>query len=802
MSDLGKKQTHISRVAPFGGKPIVRPTLPVTEAVPEPTKVKMLRPIEQGTQHQINGYVKVFRHYGCNLEEFVATNGTKQLRGTCPFPDCNKDEHFFAKPGTGQWDCKKCQRAGNIYDYIRILHGCCLGMTIDDDYDLLKYDRPGISVHTMKHWQLAWNAHLGEWMIPTMNTEGKIINMHVWREIFDEVKGEYFKQLLATPSLSLALYGMHQFPKNQRNLPVWILEGHWDTLAFHTMLSNMNLLDNHRFVGMPGAGVFPRDQLQLLAGCDSRFVLDNDEAGKNGTERIFTAMGSQGVIPSKLSAIEWPTGLYDGFDVRDVAVAFSTKKREGIFSEYKNPISFLQKNLAAKKLDSLQNENEGYDPEISPEYCPSFETLIESCKRKLHFTQGLEDTLAVMLAINLAVNLGGNPLWGYIVGPPSSGKTTLADIMAASHPYCLSKSKINGLFSAWKGSKADQGKDFGMLPKLQGKTLIVKDFTTILALPPATQEQLFSQLRDAYDGDSSASGLNGVSHNYRNIRFGIVACTTDEIRAWNRSALGERFLHCEIDSHWDINGTMNRYVSGTDDHMLAAIRNTIAAIAKPHGGGAGKIDLHEPKSLCWGLLEYLHTQIENDRSYIERITDNVLGDTETMLYVSDLARWCGLARTNVNRGRDHDLAYRPRAELGLRLANQLVKLSVALCILFQIHQPNDKVLDIIRKVALDTSISFPLEIMLHLCHHPHNSGMTKEQLCLRANLQPTQMGKWLNDMMEIGIISCGRGPGLVPKKGMVVFSKGRPENQYYMQPDVQRIAENLGFSAPRGNPKP
>lgn len=794
----GKQQTHMSRLAPFGAKPITRPSNPEPAPVPEPPKVQMLRPVEQGTPQQINGYVKVFRHYGCYLDEFVATNGTKQLRGTCPFPDCNKEEHFFARPGTGQWDCKKCQRAGNIYDFIRTLHECYIAMTTDEDYASLANERQGIKPAVMKHWQLAYNLHLGEWMIPTMNKEGKITNIHVWREFYDDVKGEQTRMLLATPSLSLGLYGMQQFQSTQRNLPTWILEGHWDAMAFHTMLMHMNLLDNHRFLAMPGAGTFPKDQLQLLSGSDVRFVLDNDDAGKNGTERIFQAMGSYGIIPSKLSAIEWPSGLYEGFDVRDVAIAFSHKKKDPPFVEYKNPLLFMSKNLQAKRLDTLQSENEGYDPEISPEYCPTFETLVDSCRRKLHFTDGLENTLAVMLAVNVAVNLGGNPLWTYVVGPPSSGKTTLADIMASSHPYCISKSKINGLFSGWKGGKKDEGKDYGMLPMIQGKTLIVKDFTTILALPPGTQEQLFSQLRDAYDGDASTSALNGVSHSYKNIRFGIVACTTDEIRAWSRTALGERFLHCEIDSHWDDNGSMNRHVSGTDEHMLSAMRNTLAAIAKPHGGGAGKIDLKEPKSLCWGLLEYLHTQIENDRTYIERITDHVMQDEATMLYISDLSKWCGLARTNVNRGRDHDLAYRPRAELGLRLASQLVKLTIALCMVFQINEPNTKVIDIIRKVALDTSVSFTLEIMLLLAHRPHASGMTKEQLCMAANLSPTQMGRWLNDMMEIGIITSGRSSGLqVVKKGQAQFMRGRPENLFTLAPNVQLIAENLGFSAPR-----
>lgn len=794
-SVVGKKQVHIARKAPFGGATIVRPS---PEKAPEPLvatppAVKIMRPLGEGSDAQVSGYVKIFRFYGCYLEEFIASNGGKQLRGNCPFPDCeNPKDHFFAKPGTGQWDCKRCMRKGNVYDFIRYLHELYFGMTTDSDYADLAKLRPGINKSVMKHWKLAYNSHTQEWMIPTFNAEGKITNIHVWREYFDEDKQENKMILLATPSLKLGVYGLQQFAKESRTLPTWILEGHWDTLAFHSILMNMNLLDSHRFLGVPGAGTFPKEQLTILSGADVRLCYDNDTAGKNGSERVMASLGSYSIIPSKLSTMGWPEAVPEKFDVRDLATAYAMKRKDPPFNEYKNPLAFLQKNQIQQKLDQLKTENEGYDPEVEPLFCPSFEALVESCRSKLHFTQGLENSLAILLAVNLSVSLGGNPLWIYLVGPPSSGKTTLADIMAASHPYCISKSKITGIFSGWKGSKDDPG----MLPKFQNRTLIIKDFTTILALPPGVQEGLFSQLRDVYDGDADVSYLNGQSFSYRNIKFSIVACTTDEIRAWNRTALGERFLHVEIDSHWDEDGTLNRFDSGTEEHMMSAMNNTVQAIINPNGS-TGKIDLKEPKCLCWGLLEHLHHQIESDKGYITRLGDNIMKDEPFMLYVNDLAKWCSLARTHVNRDRGQDLAYRPRPELGLRLASQLVKLSIALCIVFQIETPDQRVIDIIRKVALDTSIGFQLEIMLHIAHHPDAQGLSKDQLAGpdRANISGTQMSRWLSDLMEIKVIQQGQSSGMVPKAGKVQFLKGRKTNLFTLTPDTQTLAQHLGFSA-------
>lgn len=792
----GRKQTHISRIAPFGGQKIERPVAePKPELIaPEPPKATFLRPIEQGTDQQISMYVRGFRFFGCYLKDFVDTKGVKQQQGQCPFPTCRKEEHFFMKPGTGQWDCKKCNRAGNFIEFIRLLHSEFLSQTMDEDYARLAEQRPGISAAVMKHWELAYNSEFDEWMLPTLNADGKATNLHVWREYIDEVTQERRKMLLATPTCKLTLYGMQQFVKDNRKLPLWVLEGHWDVLAFHSILKKMNILDAHRFVGMPGAGTFPKEQLHILTAADVRFLLDNDDAGKNGTERIFTAMGNLDVIPSKLQSISWPTACPEKTDVRDVAAAFTVKDRKAPYHEHKNPLAFFQKVLEVKKLDQLKTENEGYDPDIEPMYCSSFEALVESCSRRLHFTEGLESSLAVLLAINLSVSLGGNHLWAYLVGPPSSGKTTLADIMAASHPYCVSKSKFTGLFSGWKGSRSDQGKDFGMVPKFNNRTLIVKDWTTILALPPGQQEGLFSQLRDAYDGESDVSYLNGVGFNFRNIRFSIIACVTDAIRGWNRSALGERFLHCEIDSTWSVNGTMQRVGSGGDDRILHAMSNTISAVCDPVTS-SGKIDLKEPKSLCWGLLESLHHRIENDRQYVKRIGVNVLGDTDFMLYIADLAKWCSLARCFVDRERGQDLSYRPRPEQGDRLASQLTKLAISLCILFQIERPNDKVIDLMRKIALDTSISFPLEIMLHLAHCPNRRGMTKDELTRLTRISTTSVTRWLNDLIEIGIITQGISNGPSLQSGKPQFVTGRPTNLYTFTPEVQELAEGLGFAA-------
>lgn len=441
---------------------------------------------------------------------------------------------------------------------------------------------------------------------------------------------------------------------------------------------------------------------------------------------------------------------------------------------------FIIKNLKPRKIEVDKASNDGYDPNVVASPCDTFEHLLDNYGETLHLTAGMIDTLSVMLAVNLSLKLGDVPIWAYIIGPPSSGKTTLADCVAAAHPYCYSVSKITGVFSGFRGP----GGDASLLPKFQDRTVIMKDFTSILKLPPGTQDTIFGELRELYDGSANVHYRNRINRTYNNIRFAMLACVTDTIRAYNHTELGERFLCVEIDSWWTPDGFMGRYESGSGDHIDRAMDNMLGAICDVDASTSGK--LIPQKNHTFGLLESLHKMVESDPQYVSTVADNVRGNAEFKRLIANLSQWVSLARANVERDRHQGLLYRPRAELGLRLAKQLIKLAISLCLVFRIYEPDERVDRIIRKVALDTAISFQLEIMLALAHCTDPNGLTNSMISQVLNISPTSVARHLADMRELNIIkahtvSSSRGAG------------GRPTSYFKLTDETDALAKALKF---------
>src|SRR5947207_2882958 len=94
----------------------------------------------------------------------------------------------------------------------------------------------------------------------------------------------------------------------------------------------------------------------------------------------------------------------------------------------------------------------------------------------------------------------GEPVWFYIVGPPSSGKTEpLRAFKDLPSVFFLSSMSPNSLVSGFTTKEEDTD----LLPKLNGKTLLIKDFTVTLQMTASSRDALLGVLRDAYDGEFS-----------------------------------------------------------------------------------------------------------------------------------------------------------------------------------------------------------------------------------------------------------------------------------------------------------
>lgn len=146
--------------------------------------------------------------------------------------------------------------------------------------------------------------------------------------------------------------------------------------------------------------------------------------------------------------------------------------------------------------------------------------------------------------------------WGDLCGPPACGKTEILRALedGQQRTVMLDTLTTNAFSSAMKDPD-DPTKDFSLLYQLSNgrmpkgpKVLVIKEFSTFLNMPRDKVNQVFADLRAAYDGTYTTAAGNIGLQTKTDLNFGMLtACTEklDEFRRTNQT-LGERTVVCRI----------------------------------------------------------------------------------------------------------------------------------------------------------------------------------------------------------------------------------------------------------------
>jgi hypothetical protein len=150
------------------------------------------------------------------------------------------------------------------------------------------------------------------------------------------------------------------------------------------------------------------------------------------------------------------------------------------------------------------------------------------------------DLVDIALAVIIANRMEADPLWMLLVAPPSSGKTEIIRSLSDVADVVPLSSLTPQTFASGFEKK---GVETSLLPKLAGKIIAMKDFTTILTMYREKRAEILAQLREIYDGQFSKEWGNGKSFSWSG-KVGLLAGVTGVIdREYALGAiLGERFL--------------------------------------------------------------------------------------------------------------------------------------------------------------------------------------------------------------------------------------------------------------------
>ncbi len=757
--------------------------------------------------------LKPYIFHGLDLNQ---KKGDKEAIGDCPF--CGKSNKFSVDVKTSKFKCWSCNESGNSTTFLRKLYEESQSGTQSDDLVELAKERGFISFETLLYWGVVKSSITDDWLVPGYGTKGEINNLYR----YGIVGGK--KRLLSTPSLHHQIHGMDQYHSDKET--VFICEGPWDGMAlweimFKTKVSEEgmeetanienNLLKDSNVIAIPGCNVFKEQWAGMFEGKIVNIMFDNDHprtnpkngkvivpAGYAGMKRLAGILSGSKTPPRQINFLRWgddlacaseegtegiDLSLPSGCDLRDyLSDSINRKKgstvpaslgvrrqRLGEIFDRIHPVPeelLLEPATASGKGVKIGNLEEEGGLECLP--CTDYKSLINSWKKAMKWTEGLECALSVMLASVTSTMSVGDQLWLKILGPPASGKSTLCEALSVNKRFILAKSTIRGFHSGWKGDPGEDGeeKDTSLASKARGKTLVIKDGDTLLQAP--NLGQILSEARDIYDRTSRTDYRNSVSRNYEGLSMTWILCGTAALRLIDSSELGARFLDCTImegiDSEFE-DDVLYRVAHRTDRNLAIETDADPSTQQDP--------DLTEAMQLTGGYITHLR---ENAQDLLGQV---VLTDKgiHTCIYLGKFVAFMR-ARPALDLKRIEDTATR---EFATRLVSQLVRLAKCMAVVMNRKVVDAEVLKRTRKVALDTARGITFQIAKRLYDHPE--GLDSRSIAV-LTIQPEETTrKMMRFLAQIEFVE----PFTKSEKGTGVKSKPR----WRLRPEIRELLSNV-----------
>ena len=329
----------------------------------------------------------------------------------------------------------------------------------------------------------------------------------------------------------------------------------------------------------------------------------------------------------------------------------------------------------------------------------------------------IEDIAPLLVAFAAYVSqpLHGDPVWLILVGPPSTIKSEIVRSFgedAKERVWPISTLTPNTFISG-------QAKQGSLLGKLDGKIVTIKDFTTILEKNKDTRSEIFSQLREIYDGYFS-KGTGNQDAPYQNVkaRITIIAGATsviDHVES-RENLLGSRFV--KIRTHaGDIRKTSEkaRRMLGRETEVRQEV----------------------------GMIT---------RAYLDSVkVAEVPTDERTNELLTELAEFVARMRTGIARDWYGRIEYLPEPEGIPRLYKQFLTLAWCLCAILERSQVDNDVLRLIARVGRDTIDSKRLKVLESLTKDEEKTSV----ISARVGLPVETANRALDDLRLLGFATKG-----------------------------------------------
>lgn len=646
--------------------------------------------------------VRPYTQHGVTFTKMVGNEAV----GMCPFT--HKPDKFYVNVTNLMFDAKAAGESGNLTTFLTLMHKTYMEDMTPHQWKKLTENRR-IPKAAFDEWDIGWTGDA--FALPMYTKSGNVMNIRLWKP---SAKG-----MFSTARCNLGLYGFQHLHANP-DLPAFICEGEWDAMALDWVLMTAGV--EAVVVGVPGALTFNEQWPTLFRNREVTLMYDADEPGRKGASKAFKLL--RGNV-NKLRVLHWPDETPDGWDVRDEIVdrvgdeKLKSAKAKTI---YKSLMGWL------RDFPPVLEDGEGTEVRETKYGQPPDLAEVRRVFNKWLYLENT-DAVEVCLATVVSQELEGDPLWMFIVAPPGGSKTEHVQAFDGHYKTMMTSSLTPKTLLS--GAILPGGADPSLLPKLDRKTLIVKDFTSIISMREQDREEIFGILRDAYDGKAGRDFGNGIKRTFKGT-FSILAGVTPIVYALSAShvQLGERFLKFRIGSnlhHHNEREILRRALqnSGKETSMRAELQDVILSFMDRH----------------WNEVEEPEMPAEMEEQLIS------------------LSQFGGRCRgTLVKHGyRDDMVLVKASSEVPARLIKQLKKIGRALSMVRGDKVISEDTYRIIRKVMLDTLEQRVEDIIrtLFLGCETRDDQMTINQLSDLTGFPKKTLSSLLGDMYALEIVETG-----------------------------------------------
>lgn len=650
--------------------------------------------------------LKGFKKFGFRVNSTTST----QAVGDCIF--CGKENKCYINKTNLMWDCKVCMRKGNYLRFLEHVHKISISQMTPIELSRLAANR-GLPVLAFSNYQIG--KHGNDFLIPVYGVEGKLQDLRTYR---------FGGKLMSAPGCQVSLLGVEKLDTLEKGETVYLCEGEWDAMAMNWLVGSVK--QKGMAVGTPGAGTFKREWIPGFKEKNVVVLYDNDEAGENGDAVVYERL--RGAV-SSLKFMHWPKNRIKGFDTRDLIVEMAVKERKP-----KGTFAFIQNNVrnSPRKGAAVPEEESNGKLLVTfqiKDRTVTLQKVFKVFEKWMHAPN--HDAIELSIATIISNELQGDPLWLFLVAPPGGSKTEILTAFdKCTNTFITSSLTPHALIS---GTSFKSGKDPSLIPKLDGKTLIVKDFTSILGKRETEKDEIFGILRDAYDGKCGKVFGTGTTRYYKS-HFSILSGVTPTIYELSSqyAGLGERFLKFFIgDSlvHIAEKDIIRRSMRNVNKETN--MREEIAEVVRDYVG----LLLEEMRKPGYKPPE-LPIEMENQ--------------------IIACAQFVARLRASVPRDKFNSemILSKPSAEVGSRLGKQLTRVALGITIVHKEKKVGNHALRVLKKVALDTvsqrneSI---LRVVYKACLHPDDSIRTKD-VAFTVRYPFSTVSRVLNDMDVLDIV--------------------------------------------------